>query len=183
MLKSFDMKNYRCLIILIFIAFISCEKIQPDFADYMDTFEIKGPGIVPNELIAMDDVAGYVVGHGWEAVEICQFDSGKNVVKTDNVVDDIQRDCFEVKGFGNDQLLNYGLKYERYGIEEFSYDESTNSISLAACWHNAKLVYLTDDVMVCVDHEDWYRIFVFRKVKPSVLKQWRKMCPDLEPRY
>ena len=42
MLKSFDMKNYRCLIVLIFIAFLSCEKIQPDFADYMDTFEIKG---------------------------------------------------------------------------------------------------------------------------------------------
>ena len=76
------MKKSLFLIVSIIIAFVSCEKIQPDFADYMDTFEIKGPGIVPNELIAKDDVARYVVGHGWEAVQICQFDSGKNVVKT-----------------------------------------------------------------------------------------------------
>lgn len=177
------MKKLICLISLISMAFISCEKIQPDFADYMDTFEIKGPGVVPYETITKADIYEYVIGHGWEVVQVCEFDSGKNIVEIHEVAGDQKRDCFEVEGFGNDQLLNYRLKYERYGIEEFSYDESTNSISLAACWHNAKLVYLTDDVMVCVDHKDWYRIFVFHKVKPSVLKQWRKMCPDLEPRY
>lgn len=172
------MKKSVFLIVSIIIAFVSCEKIQPDFADYMDTFEIKGPGIVPNELIAKDDVARYVVGHGWEAVQICQFDSGKNVVKTYDVADDQQRDCFEVKGFGEDQVREYQLGDGRYDDEKFSYDESNGSIDIPACWYGGKLVYLTDDVMVCIDHKSYYRLFVFRKVKSSVLNQWRKKCPD-----
>ena len=45
-------------------------------------------------------------------------------------------------------------------------------------WYGGNLVYLSEDIMVCIDHESWYRMFVFRKVKPSVLKEWKNKCPD-----
>lgn len=171
------MKKSLFLIVSIIIAFVSCEKIQPDFADYMDTFEIKGPGIVPNELIAKDDVARYVVGHGWEAVQICEFDSGKNIARIHDVAGDEKRDCFEVKDLGRNQVIEYCLDYGMFRKEDFLYDESYNTISLPPIWYSGNLVYLTDDIMVCIDHESYYRMFVFRKVKPSVLKEWKNKCP------
>lgn len=177
------MKKLICLISLISMAFISmafisCEKIQSDFADYMDTFEIKGPGVVPYETITKADIYEYVIGHGWEAVQVCEFDSGKNIVEIHEVAGDQKRDCFEVKGLGRDQVMEYLLEYEMFRKEEFSYDENYNSISLPPLWYGGNLVYLSEDIMVCIDHESWYRMFVFRKVKPSVLKEWKNKCPD-----
>ena len=145
--------------------------------------------------ISKSDVEKYIVGGGWKSVAVYEIDKNKSIVgikeiKNDYPIEGNQTlsDCFEVKGFGGSQLIQYGLVEGRYEDLEFSYDETDNSISLDACWfvaHNGKLVYLSDKVMVCVDAKRWVSegrspfayMVVFEKVGNSTLREWRKKCP------
>lgn len=146
--------------------------------------------------IPKSDVEKYVVGNGWRSVAVYELDVNKNVVGEWELKNNLPtnhtqtlRDCFEVKGFGKDQLIQFGLVDGRYEDLEFSYNESDNSISLAACSFvspNGKLVYLSDNVMVCVASDDlsplegrvpFVYMVVFEKVSQFTLKDWRKQCP------
>ena len=147
--------------------------------------------------IPKSDVEKYVVGNGWRSVAVYELDVNKNVVGEWELKDNLPtnhtqtlRDCFEVKGFGKDQLIQFGLREGLYEEHQFAYNESDNSISLAACSFvspNGKLVYLSDNVMVCVASDDlpplegrvpFVYMVVFEKVSKSTLKDWRKQCPD-----
>ncbi|MBR5298366.1 MAG: hypothetical protein IKU29_10945 [Parabacteroides sp.] len=148
------------------------------------------------EKISKSDVEKHVVGSGWKSVAVYELDKDKNVVGTKELKDNLplgynqsEIDCFEIKGFGENQLIQYGLIEGRYEYLDFTYNESNNSISIDACWfvaHKGKLVFLSDDVMVCVDGKDWpsegrspfVYMVVFKKVNNSTLKNWRKQCPD-----
>ena len=87
-------------------------------------------------------------------------------------------------------MIEFGLSEGRYETLDFSYDESDNSISLAACsfiGYSGTLIYLSGDVMVCVDGGEFppsndkspfVYMAVFEKVTKSTLKDWHKQCPD-----
>ena len=147
--------------------------------------------------VPKSDVEKYVVGNGWRSVAVYELDVNKNVVGEWELKDNLPtnhtqtlRHCFEVKGFGKDQLIQFGLREGLYEDHEFAYNESDNSISLAACSFvspNGKLVYLSDNVMVCVAGDDlpplegrvpFVYMVVFEKVSKSTLKDWRKQCLD-----
>ena len=147
--------------------------------------------------IPKSDVEKHVVGNGWRSVAVYELDVNKNVVGEWELKDNLPTDhtqtlrhCFEVKGFGKDQLIQFGLREGLYEDLEFAYNESDNSISLAACSFvspNGKLVYLSDNVMVCVAGDrfppfegrvPFVYMVVFEKVNKSTLRKWRKECPD-----
>lgn len=147
--------------------------------------------------IPKSDVKKHIVGNGWRSVAVYELDVNKNVVGERELKDNLPtghkqtlRHCFEVKGFGKDQLIQFGLREGLYESLEFAYNESDNSISLAACSfvsRNGKLVYLSDNVMVCVAGDDFpplegrvpfVYMVVFEKVSNSTLRKWRKECPD-----
>lgn len=184
------MKYYVILLSLVCMAVMSCEKIQPVAAEnYLDKFEFHGPNAVPNVSITMEDVERHIVGYGWESVAIYEIDHKKNVEAEIEIRDELPiggggstlRSQFEVKGFGDDQLIQYGLVEGRYQKLSFSFDERNSTIALSACWyigHNGKLAYLTNDTMVCVSSmmSDIHMV-VFRKVSQSKVKRWREQCP------
>ena len=145
------------------------------------------------ERISRADVEKHIVG-GWKSVAIYELDKNKSIVATKKLKSDLPAsseeplvDYFEIKGFGKNQLIQYGLLEGRYENLDFAYDESDNSLSLDACWHvahNGKLVYLSDGIMVCVDAKRWgteekplVYMVVFEKVSDSTLGEWRKECP------
>ena len=147
--------------------------------------------------ITKSDVERNVVGNGWRSIAIYKLDQNKEIIEEWGLKDDLPirrmetlRHCFEVKGFGQDQLIQFGLSEGRYEALKFAYDESDNSISLAACsfiGYTGTLVYLSEDVMVCVDGGDfpplkdkspYIYMAVFEKVSKSTLMNWRKLCPD-----
>lgn len=186
----------------------SCtEKIERDwekfesYTEYFNLTEMDADGyeyleVSAGKSISKSDVEKFVAGNGWKSVAVYELDKKKSVVGEWELKDDLPvaneqtlRVCFEVKGFGENQLIQYSLLDGRYEDLDFAYDESNNSISLDACWyvaHNGKLVFLSDDVMVCVDGKEWAAegrdpyvfMVVFEKVSNSTLRDWRKKCPD-----
>jgi hypothetical protein len=93
---------------------------------------------------------------------------------------------FEITGIGQDCLVDYDPESNVYELSNFIYDETTGKITLR-CWHvghYGKLVYLSDDVMVCVDSKDLTHtpeiyMVVFKKVSNATLQQWRDQHPYL----
>ena len=176
---------------------LESNSIQSDeYTKYFNLTENQGYlDVSVTNSIPKADVEKYVVGGGWQSVAVYEIDKNKSIVGIKEVKNDYPiegnqtlSDCFEVKGFGENQLIQYGLTEGRYEDLEFSYDETDNSISLDACWfvgHNGKLVYLSDKVMVCVDAKRWVSegrspfayMVVFEKVGNSTLREWRKKCP------
>ena len=163
-------------------------EIDADGNEYLEVSAVKS--------ISKSDVEKYVIGNGWKSVAVYELDKNKDVARVWELKDDLPlineqtlHDCFEVKGFGENQLIQYGLLDERYEDLDFAYDENDNSISLDACWfvaHNGKLVFLSDDVMVCVDGKEWVAegrnpyvfMVVFERVSKSTLRDWRRQCPN-----
>lgn len=196
------------VISLAILVSVSCtEKLERDwkqFEPYTEHFNLAEIDADGNEYlevsavksISKSDVEKYVIGNGWKSVAVYELDRNKDVAGVWELKDDLPlineqtlHDCFEVKGFGENQLIQYGLLDGRYEDLDFAYDENDNSISLDACWfvaHNGKLVFLSDDVMVCVDGKEWVAegrnpyvfMVVFERVSKSTLKDWRKKCPD-----
>ena len=176
---------------------LESNSIQSDeYTKYFNLTENQGYlDVSVTNSIPKADVEKYVVGGGWQSVAVYEIDKNKSIVGIKEVKNDYPiegnqtlSDCFEVKGFGENQLIQYGLTEGRYEDLEFSYDETDNSISLDACWevaHNGKLIYLSDKVMVCVDAKRWISegrspfayMVVFEKVGNSTLREWRKKCP------
>lgn len=197
-----NIRIYLLSMLICCSAVISCEKIQSDSERYLDDFELveymtlngKNVEVIPANQITKDAVQRIVVGHGWETIALYELDEHKNVTGTIEIVQSgtitsgkTYPDCFEITGFGEDYLIQYGLQECRHEKLEFSYDESDNSLSLRASWYvsNGKMVYLSDDIMVCagprsIYHDDKVVIYlqVFKKVSNDVLNSWRKTCPN-----
>jgi hypothetical protein len=181
----------------------SCEKASLESDSYTGHFELVAesdlPGaylnVVPNKLVSKKRVEKEVVGYGWESVAIYKLDKDKAVVAEYEIIQggsfsssDNKRhvDMFEITGIGQDCLVNYDPESDVYELSNFIYDETTGKISLR-CWHvghYGKLVYLSDDVMVCVDSKDLTHtpeiyMVVFKKVSNATLQQWRDQHPYL----
>ena len=207
-IKKTYMKRFLHLmawIALAMLTFASCaEKFESDpakpeaYMKYFSLNEIDSEDwgyldVSVKERISRADVEKHIVG-GWKSVAIYELDKNKSIVATKKLKSDLPAsseeplvDYFEIKGFGKNQLIQYGLLEGRYENLDFAYDESDNSLSLDACWHvahNGKLVYLSDGIMVCVDAKRWgteekplVYMVVFEKVSDSTLGEWRKECP------
>lgn len=182
------------------LATFSCEKVSLAPESYSDYFELVGgdiPGayvdVVPNDPVSKKRVKSDVVGHGWESVAIYELDKNKTVVAEYEIVrggDFSSSDnkeyvsMFEITGFGQDCLKDYDCSSDVYELLGFNYDEATGRIDLR-CWHvghNGKLVYLSDDVMVCVDSKEYVQapqiyMVVFKRASDVTLQEWRDQHP------
>ena len=194
---------------LIMLTLASCtEKLESNsikseaYTKYFNLTEVPADGweyleVSVEEKISKSDVKKHIVGSGWKSVAVYKLDKNKDVIGEWELKDNLPtghkqtlRHCFEVKGFGKDQLIQFGLREGLYESLEFAYNESDNSISLAACSFvspDGKLVYLSDNVMVCVAGDrfppfegrvPFVYMVVFEKVSNSTLRKWRKECPD-----
>jgi hypothetical protein len=180
----------------------SCEKVSQESESYTDRFELVAESnlyggtylnVVPNEPVSKERVEKEVVGYGWESVATYKLDKDKAVVAEYEIIkegsysssdNNLDVDMFEITGFGQDCLVNYDPQSDVYELSNFIYDETTGKISLR-CWHvahNGKLIYLSDDVMVCVDSKDFgdslqIYMVVFQKVSDTTLHDWRDQHP------
>ena len=142
-----NIRIYLLSMLICCSAVISCEKIQSDSERYLDYFELveymtlngKNVEVIPANQITKDAVQRIVVGHGWETIALYELDEHKNVTGTIEIMQSgtitsgkTYPDCFEITGFGEDHLIQYGLQECRHEKLEFSYDESDNSLSLRA---------------------------------------------------
>lgn len=197
-------KKTPCIFIFTSILMISCEKIAVVSEDYMDCFELEEKSVpfgdylevVSSVPISKKDVEDKVIGHGWESSAIYEMDADKNVIQEINIVsDDSVQDVynvsphrFEVTGFGENQLIEYGIPFKAYEKHSFEYDESDNSLTLLACLYigsKGKIVYLSRSTMVCVagskiglpDRDPAAYMVIFKKVSHSTVLDWREKCP------
>lgn len=193
--------RFMLLIIAASMLAISCEKFSVGPESYSSYFELVPendlPGaylnVVPNELVSKERVEKEVVGYGWETVAIYKLDKSKGVVTEYELMrggDFTSSDnkeyvsMFEITGFGEDCFIDYDPSSNVYELTSFNYDESTGRVSLR-CWHaghNGKLVYLSDDVMVCVDSKEYFPtsqiyMVVFKRVSDATLQDWRDQHP------
>ena len=190
--------RHLLLLTFVFISALTCEKVSTEPESYTKYFELVSddfPGayvnVVPTELISKKHVEKHIVGYGWESVALYEIDRNKEIiteyeiVKEDPIYDNKEPiEMFEISGFGADCFIDYHFDENVYELSNFNYDETTGKISLR-CWHvghNGKLVYLSDDVMVCVDSKDFSHtpeiyMAVFKKVSNTTLNNWREQHP------
>ena len=167
------------------------------YTDYFDLVADDQPGsyvnVAPTKFVSKKQVEKHIVGYGWESVAIYKIDRNKDVIAEYEIImggsfsssdNKWIIDMFEIRGFGADCLVDYDPTGDTYELSDFNYDETTGKISLRCLHvgHNGKLVYLSDDVMVCVDSKEFMHtpeiyLVVFKKVSDSSLNDWRDQHP------
>lgn len=188
------------LIACAFLSVLSCEKVSMEPSSYFNCFDLVSddlPGsyvnVIPTKIVSKKQVEKHVIGYGWESVAIYKIDRNKTVINEYEIVkggsfsssDNTEYiDMFEISGFGTDCLIDYDPTSDVYELTSFNYNETVGKIDLNCrhVGHNGKLVYLSDDVMVCVDSKEFTRVpeiymVVFKKVSSATLNVWREQHP------